>query len=361
MEISAMKKLSEIIDISDDLIEIFKSSIPQAMPLVKSEILSNKKLYQLIGNNSIKFLEEVLENEIQIVLKALEFDNFDFLMKNLSRLFSICISRGFQKEFFKIDNFSWSLALSSNMVRYGEDIKMFYSYIYQNFERIVSYLDYKKASSEFDGKYEEFLRKYIITLLEGDSTEAQILLKNFLLDDEKREKLYFPLLYSALYNIKNLYETGFIDEQEAYMAFSVLNKTISSLYTERIQREKSKFYFLYLPITNIIGKRILNFYTQLEANIFSHILAFKGFETFVSNANQIISEKLNLEESLVFLWDISPFNFEDFTKIMEILKVKFSKSKLFIFSRDLHSTPQLKYYGTIVNNPKKFLEIIENV
>ncbi len=361
MEISALKKISELVDISDDFIEILKTSIPRAMPLVKSEILSNKKLYQLIGNNSIKFLEEVLENEIKIILKSLEFDNFDFLMKNLSRLFSICINRGFQKEFFKIDNFSWSLALSSSMIRYGEEIKMFYSYIYQNFERIVSYLDYRETSYEFVGKYEEFFRNYLITLLEGDSIEAQILLKNFLLDDEKREKLYFHLLYPCIYKIRTLYETGFIDEQEAYMSFSVLNKTLSSIYEEKIQKEKSKSYFLYLPVTNIIGERILNFYNKLEANILSHILAFKGFETFLSNANQIISEKINFEESLVFLWGISPFNFEDFKKIIETLRAKSSESKFFIFSEDLHSTPQLQYYGITLNNPKKILDIIENV
>lgn len=361
MENSAIKKLSDLIDISDDLIDTFKNSIPGAIPLVKSEILSNKKLYQLIGNNSIKFLEEVLENEIQIVIRSLEFDNFEFLIKNFSKLFSICVNRGFQKEFFKLENFSWSLALSSNMMRYGEEIKMLYSYIYENFERIVTYLDYKKSPYEFDGKDEEFLRNYLTTLLEGNSLEAQILIKNFLLDDERRENLYFQIFYPSLYKIRNLYETGFIDEQEAYMAFSVLNKTLSSIYVEKINKKKSSFYFLYLPVEHIIGKRILNFYTHLEASIFSNLLACKGFETLVSNANQIINENLNFEESFVFLWGISPFNFEDFKKIIEILKAKVSKGKFFIFAEDLENNQRLKNYGIIVNHPKKILEAIENV
>ncbi|ODA43852.1 hypothetical protein THER_1406 [Thermodesulfovibrio sp. N1] len=60
-----IKKLSEIIDISEDLINSFEKESVTFINIVKSEILSNPKLYELIGNNSIKFLEDVIYNHIK--------------------------------------------------------------------------------------------------------------------------------------------------------------------------------------------------------------------------------------------------------------------------------------------------------
>lgn len=360
MQVSHIKKLSELIDISGDLINIFKEALPKSICMVKSEILSNSKLYYLIGNNSIKFLEEILENESRIILKSMEVDNFKFLIKNLSRLYSICVNRGFQRELFKIENLSWNVALPSNMIRYGEEIKKLYSLINQNLESIVSYLDFLPPKYEYPKEYDDFIRNFLIRLLTGDNTEAEILIKTFLVDDERRENVYYYIFYPSIYLIRRLYETGFIDESESYMAFSVLSKTLSSIYRETLHEKSFKCFSIYVPTDNIIGERILNFYNKLESQIFSDILCWHGINSLSINVKEIINKDFNYENCIAFFWGISPFNLEDFKHFAGILRAKSSTCKIFIFSEDLEHVKWLNDYGVLINDPKESLEVIKN-
>lgn len=361
MQISDIKKLSELIDISADLINIFKEALPKSISMVKSEILSNSKLYYLIGNNSIKFLEDMLENESRIILKSMEVDNFKFLLKNLSRLYSIYINRGFQREFFKIENFSWNIALPSNMIRYGEEIKKLYSLINQNLENIVSYLDFLPPKYEYPRENDDIIRNFLIRLLEGDYTEAEILIKTFLVDDERRERVYHSIFYPSIYMIRRLYDTGFIDESESYMAFSVLGKTLSSIYRERLVENSLKCFSLYVPTDNIIGERILNFYNKLESQIFSDILSWQGINSLSINVKEIINKDFNYENSLAFFWGVSPFNLQDFKHFAEILKAKSHTCRIFILSEDLEHVKEVSDYGVLIKDPKESLEVIKNV
>lgn len=361
MQIADIKKLSEIIDISADLINIFKEAIPKSISMVKSEILSNSKLYYLIGNNSIKFLEDLLENESRIILKSMEIDNFKFLTKNLSRLYSIYINRGFQREFFKIENFSWSVALPSNMIRYGEEIKKLYFLINQNLENIVFYLDFLPPKYEHPKEYDDFIRNFLIRLLMGDNTEAEILIKTFLVDDERRERVYYSIFYPSIYMIRRLYDTGFIDESESYMAFSVLGKTLSSIYREKLHEKSLKCFSLYVPTENIIGERILNSYYKLESQIFSDILSWQGINSLSINVKEIINKDFNYENCIAFFWGVSPFNLQDFKHFAGILMAKSSTCRIFIFSEDLEYFKDLSDYGVLINDPKESLEVIKNV
>ncbi len=361
MQFSNIKKLSELIDISADLTNIFKEAIPKSISIVKSEILSNPKLYYLIGNNSIKFLEDLLENESRIILKSIEVDNFKFLIKNLSRLYSICIKRGFQRDFFKIENFSWNNTLPSNMIRYGEEIKKLYSFINQNFENIVCYLDLCPPEYDYPKEYEEFIRNYLIRLLEGDNSEAEILIKTFLVDDERRQKVYYSIFYPSIYMIRRLYETGFIDEEEAYLAFSVVNKIVSSIYIKKLFDKSFKCFSIYVPTDNIIGERITNFYNKLESQIFSDILSWHGINSLSINAKEIINQNFTYENCSAFFWGVSPFNLQDFKHFVEIIRAKSSTCRIFIFSEDLEYVKDLRDIGVLINDPKESLEVIKNV
>lgn len=359
MQFSNIKKLSEIIDISADFINVFKENIPKSISMVKSEILSNSRLYYLIGNNSIKFLEDFLENESRIILKSMEVDNFKFLIKNLSRLYSIYINRGFQREFFKIENFSWNITLPSNMIRYGDEIKNLYSFINENFENIVFYLDLCPPQYDYPKEYEEFIRNYLTRILEGDNSEAENLIKTLLVDDERRQEVYYSIFYPLIDMIRRLYETGFIDEEEAYLAFSFVNKTVSSFYVEKLFDKSFKCFSIYVPTDTIIGNRIINFYHKLESQIFSDILSWQGINSLSINAKEIINQDFTYENCGAFFWGVSPFNLQDFKHFIEIIRAKSSNCRIFILSDDLEYVKELRDFGVLINDPKESLEVIK--
>ncbi|MCX7988454.1 MAG: hypothetical protein N2647_03310 [Thermodesulfovibrio sp.] len=360
MQFFNIKKLSELIDISQDLINTFKESLLKSTAMVKSEILSNPKLYYLIGNNSIKFLEDMLDNESRIILHSMEADSFNFLNKNLSRLYSICIKRGFQEELFKIEFISWNVSLPANMIRYGEEIKKLYSFIYSNFSKILSHIDLMPSKYSLPEEYDDFIRNFIARLFEGDFTEAEILIKTFLVDEENKEKVYTHIFYPSIYNIKNLYETGFFDEAESNMAFSVLNKTLSSIYVEKNIEKRIKSFSIYVPTENIIGEKIINFYHRIEAQIFSDILSWYGIDSLTLNAKEIVNQNFQYEPCFVIFWGVSPFNLNNFRNFAEMVRAKSSNCRIIIFAEDLENVKNLSNYGDLVFNINEALEVIKN-
>lgn len=360
MKFYDIKKLSEIIDISEDLVNIFKEAIPKSISMVKSEILSNSKLYYLIGNNSIKFLEDVLENESRIILKSIEVDSFNFLNKNLSRLYSICINRGFQEELFKIGYLAWNEALSANVIKYREEIKKLYSFIYDNFYNILSFIDLLPPKYQLSEEYDDFIRNFLITLFDGETRDAEILIETFITDDEKREKVYKFIFYPSIYMIKYLYETGYVDEIEAYLAFSVLNKTLSYVYVEKDLKKKSKCFSIYVPIENIIGEKILNFYNRLEAQIFSDILLWYGINSLTINAKEIADKDFNYEPCFACFFGVSPYNLNLFKNFVKMVRAKFSTCRIIVFSEDLENIRAINDYGDLMYNITEALEIIKN-
>ncbi|MCX8034272.1 MAG: hypothetical protein N3A00_03005 [Thermodesulfovibrio sp.] len=360
MQFFNMKKLSELIDISQDLIISFKDSIPKSITMVKSEILSNPKLYYLIGNNSIKLLEDMLEEESRIILHSMEADNFNFLYKNLSRLYSICINRGFQEELFKIEYFAWNASLPANIRKYGEEIKKLYSFIYNNFYKILSYIDLLPPKYQHSEDYEDFIRNFLITLFDGETTEAEILIKTFIIDDEKREKVYKFIFYPSIHKIKYLYEAGYVDEVESYLAFSTLNKTLSSIYVEKNLEKIPKCFSIYVPTENIIGGKILNFYNRLEAQIFSDILLWESINSLTINAKEIADKDFKFEPCFACFFGVSPYNFNLFKNFAEMVRAKSSTCRIIIFSEDLENVRAISNYGDLMYNPKEALEVIKN-
>lgn len=354
------KRLSEFICVSRDLTVSFREVIPKLITLVRSEILSNPKFYSLIGNNSMKFLEEALEQEAKIILLSMEIDSFKFLKKQISRLYSICIKRGFQEEFFKVKYLSWINALPSVLFDYSEEIKKICFYINENFMQIISYVDSVPSQYEYPEGYEEFLRSFISKLYDGDSTEAEILLKTFVVDNAKKEKVYETIFYPAIDTIRNLYDSGYTDEMETVLAFSTINRALSSIYNEGEIQHTPACYSIFLPVENLIGERVWNLYNKMEAQIFSDILSSNGVMSFPINANEIFDKNFEHEKCFACFFRVSAYNFNQFRNFVETIRAKSASCRILIFSEDMEGYDELKNYGSIVNSLKEALEVIRN-
>lgn len=302
----------------------------------------------------------MFENESRIILKSMEVDSFKFLNKNLSRLYSICVNKGFQEELFKIGNLAWKEALSANVIKYSEEIKKLYSFIHQNFYKILSYIDLLAPKYQRSEEYDDFIRNFLITLFDGETRKAEILIETFITDDEKRKKVYEFIFYPSICMIKYLYEAGYVDEIESYLAFSVLNKTLSSIYIEKDFKKKSKCFSIYVPIENIIGEKILNFYNRFESRIFSDILLWHGIDSLTINAKEIAGKDFNYEPCFACFFGVSPYNLNLFKNFAEMVRAKSSTCRIIVFSEDLENIRTISNYGDLMYNTKEALEVIKN-
>ncbi|MDI1472210.1 hypothetical protein QI155_06635 [Thermodesulfovibrio sp. 1176] len=355
-----IKKLSEIIDISEDLINSFEKESVTFINIVKSEILSNPKLYELIGNNSIKFLEDVIYNHIKIMSTALKFDSVYILMKGLSRLYRFSQKKGVQDKLFTILHIALENSITSTIQKYKEDFKTLYAWIIQNFNLVLSSVDSTQGQYKYFENNIEFITNFISKLFENDLIEAEVLINSYLFDDLRREKFYNYMLYPSLEIIKKLYERDIFDETETKLALSAFNRVLSSIYIEKDIKNKKEFYSLYLPEEDILDSKILSLYNAIEAQIFSDLLSFKGFRSFCLNVKEIAKFNLNNQENAVIIFGLSPYNFPQFIQTWEMIKAKAPKIRIFISDENWEDFYRINKYGELFSHPKEILEVLKN-
>ena len=355
-----IKKLSEVIDISEDLIYSFEKENVNFINVVRSEILSNPKLYELIGNNSIKFLEDVIYNHIKILSTALKFDSIYILIKGLSRLYRFSHKKGIQKKLFTILNIALDNSVKLTIQKYKEEFKILHNWIMQNFNLVVSYIDFVKEKYKYFENNVEFITNFISKLFDNDLIEAEVSINSYLSDDLRREKFYSYILYPSLEIMKKLYERDIFDETETKLAFSVFNRILSSIYKEKEIKNKKEIYCIYLQEKDILDSKILSLYNELEAQIFSDLLSFEGFKSLCLNSVEIAKFNLNYEENLVVIFGLSPYNFSQFIKTWEMIKAKAPKIGIFISDENLEDFYRINKYGEIFSHPKEILEVLKN-
>lgn len=355
-----IKKISEIIDISDDLINSFEKESVNFTNIVKSEILSTPKLYELIGNNSIKFLEDIIYNYIKVLATALKFDSVYILIKGLSRLYRFSQKKGIQDKLFTILHIASENSITSTIQKYKKDFKTFYGWLMQNFNFILSFIDSSQEQYKYFENNIEFITNFISKLFENDLIKAEVLINSYLSDDLRREKFYNYILYPSLEIMKKLYERDIFDETETKLAFSVFNRILSSIYREKDTKNKKEIYSLYLQEEDILDSKILNLYNEMKAQIFSDFLSFEGFKSFCLNAKETAKFNLNNQEDALIIFGLSPYNFPQFIQTWEMIKAKAPKIEIFISDENWEDFYRINKYGELFSYPKEVLEFLEN-
>lgn len=359
MEKVRQQKISEIINLSNDFILTLEEVSPRLFSMIKSEIISNPRFYELTGNNPSSLLEEFLQSHLKIFSIALKFDSIDILIKSLRHLYAYCRKKGFKEEIFKIEFMSLENSLTSMIPKYQEDIKKLYQYLHNQFEKIIKPKDLIDRTYIVNDKDEEFIRHLISELFDIDFIEAEILIKSYLIDDEKREKFYKQILDITLEIIKDAYESEFFDEIQTTQALNTLNRILSSIYKNNSINSEKSIYIFNLPIENILGISVFNLFIKLQSQIFADVLSFEGINCFCHSINEIQNINFQIKPNIVIFWGVSPFNFDLFINAIEIMNLKFSEIKYFIFSKELDDS-ELAKFGKIFHNSQEILEVIKN-
>lgn len=359
MSNSSQKKFSEVLTISEDFLISFEEVIPKALASVRSEILSNPKFHELIGNNPQKILDDLIQSHLKIFQISIQFDNMNILTKGLSHLYRYCLNRGFSEELLKIEFFSLDNALNT-FIKYNKDeIKKINEEIYEKFKNIIYPIDLSEKKYGTNDKDEEFIRNFTSKLIDIDYNKTEMMVKSYIIDDENRERLYDQIIYHSVELIRDLFENFIIDESQTKVILSILNRVISSIYISKSKDSDKNIYIIHLPTEGILGMNLYSLFHKIQSQILADMLDFKGFCSLCINYEQGSNLNIIKNPDFIIFWGVTPYNFSLFRDVQKLLNYKFPNLRSLIHIEDLEQN-DIKSYRQNVNNFKKILEVISN-
>ncbi len=295
------------------ILEALKISRNDLLNYVISEIKSNKDINELVGFNSLDTIDSITKKHLTILEQGIKFGLIPESIKKIMLLYKCHLNLGFQKKYFKLENYIWINAFKIFLPNYVKELINMYEMLSSNLDLFLDSDELHRKNFSAEKEKRLLQNSYEILCFEKSEIDSKLKILPEMKDEKKD---IIKIFLSYLEKVYNLFIEGIYDEVESIALISELHNLVTSQIVDITFKEKPKILVTIPPQFEPVGY-FFNYYAYIEANLISYLLNLTGKRSKFLTFQELLKFEFNNNLDKICIIEVDVYNLNEVIKIFE--------------------------------------------